>query len=108
MSGPAHDTLRYVVLHHSDCDQPHFDLMFEFEPRSDLLTWRSVRWPIDLSNPPVPIAIHRRAYLDYEGVISGGRGTVRRIETGMHVVIQNNQRRFTAQLEKGELIDLPK
>jgi hypothetical protein len=74
--------LRYVILKHEDIPHPHFDLMFETVPGSDLTTWRSDRWPIDAPNPLVKLADHRPAYLEYEGPISGGRGSVRRVATG--------------------------
>jgi hypothetical protein len=57
--------------------------MLEFE--SGLRTWR-------LNAPPVacqivlaePIGVHRPIYLDYEGPVSGGRGTVRRWDAGTY------------------------
>ena len=72
---------RFVVLEH---DHPilHWDLMLEFD--GTLLTWRlpanvkPTRW---VNSERLPD--HRLAYLDYEGPVSKGRGTVRRI-TGGH------------------------
>jgi DNA polymerase Ligase (LigD) len=71
---------RYVILEH---DHPflHWDLMLEYGPA--LRTWR-------LLAPPCPgktvaaeaIGDHRRAYLDYEGPVSGGRGVVIRWDWG--------------------------
>ena len=77
-------TLRYVVLRHEDIPEPHFDLMFETTPGSDLATWRSDRWPIDAPTPLVKLADHRPAYLEYEGPISGNRGSVRRVAAGWY------------------------
>lgn len=75
---------RYVILEH---DHPilHWDLMLDTE--NGLRTWR-------LAAPPQPcviieaqlLGIHRRAYLDYEGPVSGGRGTVRRWDSGDYTV----------------------
>ena len=74
---------RFVVLEH---DHPtlHWDLMLEVD--GVLKTWR-------LASPPTigvisaqPIADHRIAYLDYEGPISGGRGTVHRWDRGTYAV----------------------
>jgi hypothetical protein len=71
---------RYVILGH-DFPAPHWDFMLE---AGDVLrTWR-------LAAPPQPggaVAAepsfdHRRAYLDYEGPVGGGRGTVRRWDAG--------------------------
>ncbi len=72
--------MRFVILEHN---RPilHWDLMLE---AGDVLqTWR-------LAAPPTNGAIidatalgdHRRAYLDYEGPISGGRGSVKRWDAG--------------------------
>jgi hypothetical protein len=73
---------RFVILEH---DHPvlHWDLMLE---AGDVLqTWR-------LAQPPEPasavieataLADHRSAYLDYEGAVSGKRGTVRRWDAGI-------------------------
>jgi hypothetical protein len=71
---------RFVILEH---DHPtlHWDLMLEV---GDVLqTWR-------LAEAPAPGAIieaialgdHRKAYLDYEGPVSGGRGSVVRWDAG--------------------------
>jgi hypothetical protein len=71
---------RYVILEH-DWPVRHWDFMLE---SGDVLrTWR-------LAAPPrpgesvaaAPIGDHRRAYLDHEGPVSGGRGTVTRWDAG--------------------------
>lgn len=76
---------RFVILHHqtpSDAERPsHWDLMLETE--RGLRTWA-------LESPPSAeqvttaeaLPTHRRAYLDYEGPISGNRGTVTRWDSG--------------------------
>lgn len=74
--------LRFVVLRHEGIDDPHFDLMFERSPGSALVTWRSDIWPLVPDTKLVQLADHRRAYLDYEGPISGNRGHVRRVTAG--------------------------
>jgi hypothetical protein len=71
---------RYVVLEH-DWPVLHWDFMLE--SGEVLRTWR-------LAAPPRPgasvaaesLGDHRRAYLDYEGPVSGGRGTVTRWDAG--------------------------
>jgi hypothetical protein len=76
--------VRYVVLSHEGIDPPHFDLMFEVEPGSELLaTWRSDHWPIESGDYLDRLPDHRRHYLDYEGPISDNRGYVRRIASGL-------------------------
>jgi len=74
--------LRFVVLFHDGTGDPHFDLMLETSPGSRLATWRSPAWPITGPTTLEQLADHRREYLEYEGPISGGRGSVRRIESG--------------------------
>lgn len=74
---------RFVILHHRQEAGEHWDLMLE---RGEVLwTWRLARDPLDPKNYPIPaerIGDHRKAYLTFEGAISGGRGTVRRVEEG--------------------------
>ena len=71
---------RYVILEH---DHPALHWDFMLEAGDVLKTWR-------LAAPPRPggaVAAepsfdHRRTYLDYEGPVSGGRGTVTRWDAG--------------------------
>ena len=79
---PPSSPLRYVVLRHEDVPEPHFDLMFESESGGDLATWRSPVWPLQDQTKLVHLGEHRRAYLEFEGPISGGRGQVRRVAAG--------------------------
>lgn len=71
---------RYVILEH---DHPfvHWDLMLE--AGEVLRTWRLLEPPaLGRTVPAEPLPDHRRLYLDYEGAISGGRGTVKRWDAG--------------------------
>lgn len=71
---------RYVILEH---DHPtlHWDLMIESGPV--LRTWRLTRPPRPNDTIPVEASFdHRLVYLDYEGPISGGRGSVTRWDRG--------------------------
>ncbi len=74
--------LRYAVLWHHDIAEPHYDLMFESKPGSDLATWRSLVWPIESQTPLIRLRDHRRAFLDYEGQLTGQRGSVQRVASG--------------------------
>ena len=74
--------LRYVILRHDDVVEPHFDLMFETLPGSMLATWRSALWPIVYPLEITRLRDHRRLFLEYEGEISGGRGSVTRVTDG--------------------------
>ena len=74
--------LRYAILWHDDVPGPHFDLMFETLPGSALSTWRCPRWPVEAPTPATRLTDHRRAYLEYEGDLSGRRGRVTRVMAG--------------------------
>ena len=75
----------YVILQHETTGEMHFDLMLEMG--GALKTW-------SLSQPPLQsvemdaeaLPDHRLAYLDYEGPISGDRGSVTRWDRGTYDV----------------------
>lgn len=79
----------FVLLEHDAPDGVHWDFMLEVAGQELLRAWRLSRNPIHGAEPIEAAAIgdHRRAYLDYEGPISGGRGRVRRIDRGACEVI---------------------
>ncbi len=91
------ETRRFVVLLH---DHPvlHWDLMLD---RGDALrTWRLEREPqADVEIAAVAIADHRRAYLDYEGPVSGGRGTVVRWDAGTFLEFEESPDRVAARFQ---------
>jgi hypothetical protein len=91
-------SLHYVVLHHKGIPEPHYDLMFETSPGSELATWRTSDWPLHHGSALARLADHRRAYLDYEGPVSGNRGTVKRITTGTYLLATNRDGLFEATL----------
>jgi hypothetical protein len=81
---------QFVLLRHVLSDDAHWDLMLD--TGSTLATWQ-------LHDDPTALAAdtagtteirarrlndHRRAYLDYEGPISGGRGQVTRTDSGIY------------------------
>lgn len=87
---------RFVLQEH---DHPflHYDLMIEV---GDVLwTWR-----LDVALPPgerlaaCRIADHRCAYLDYEGPVSGNRGTVRRVDGGEYDWVERQADRLVLQV----------
>jgi hypothetical protein len=76
---------RYAILEH---DHPvrHWDLMLEVG--EVLRTWRLQAPPeAGCAIPAEPLGDHRRMYLDYEGPVSGNRGTVRRWDAGDYELI---------------------
>jgi hypothetical protein len=78
---------RFVILTH---DHPflHWDLMLDFGEA--LRTWRLLAEPAPGADVPAEaLPDHRRAYLDYEGPVSEGRGTVVRWDAGEFEVVPN-------------------
>jgi hypothetical protein len=71
---------RFAILAH-DHPAPHWDLFLEAGPV--LRSWRLLA-PLPAAGPVAaePAADHRLNYLDYEGPVSGGRGTVARVDAG--------------------------
>lgn len=93
---------RFVVLRH-DCPESygrglHWDLMLEVGDA--LRTWALADEP---GTGPVACCAehlpdHRLLYLDYEGEVSGGRGTVTRLDAGDYLVKQNDDRAVAVEL----------
>jgi hypothetical protein len=104
---------RFVLLEH-DYPQLHWDFMLEWGDA--LRTWRLLAFPQPGQTVPAEASFdHRRAYLDYEGPVSGNRGQVKRCEGGtfqwepqepapdaetVAVVLQGNRWRGRAVLQK--------
>ena len=73
---------RFVVLEHC-WNGVHWDVMLEIEPGGELRTWAlDAEIVAGRDLPARALADHRAAYLDQEGEVSGGRGTVRRVDRG--------------------------
>lgn len=73
---------RFVILHH-DWPSPHWDLLLEHGPV--LKAWRLLAEPgVGRAVPAEANFDHRLLYLDYEGPISGARGTVTRWDAGTY------------------------
>jgi hypothetical protein len=94
---------RFVVLHHSGIDEPHFDLMFDTGPDGPLTTWRSPIWPIDRPTILQRLADHRREYLTYEGEVSDNRGRVDRVAEGW-CELEISDERWTVRLADAVLV----
>jgi len=71
---------RFVVLEH---DHPFLHWDFFIEQEDALAAWRLLESPrAGVRIAAVPLPDHRRHYLDYEGPVSGDRGSVHRIHSG--------------------------
>jgi len=105
-----------VVLDHACGDQSHYDWMIE-DPAAPagqgrLCTWRVAVAPSDWhaggTLELTRLGDHRRAYLQYEGELTGGRGSVRRVDEGevevvawsqRHAVVDVNLKHFTGRVK---------
>lgn len=97
-----------MVLRHEGHAGPaaadHWDLMLE--DGGALATWQLWRWPVDGSgagDAADEIFRHRAAYLEYEGPVSGDRGTVRRVDEGRYVRLSGQKDRWEVRFEGGML-----
>lgn len=101
--------LRYSILFH-DHPAPHWDLFLDPDGLALLWSWRlpappdsplAVELPPDAKLPraakfPAKIAAarqpdHRRLYLDYEGPVSGNRGTVTLWDRGEYELLPGSE-----------------
>jgi hypothetical protein len=96
------DTRRFAILEHR-WEGVHWDFLVEDGPT--LRTW-AIDEPIvaGVDLPARPLAAHRPIYLDYEGEISGGRGTVRRLDSGTTEVIEWGEDRVRLVLRGSQLV----
>ena len=91
----------FVLLEHAVGESVHWDFLIEMSHSLDLATWRLARDPSRVTCDPIDaerIADHRRLYLNYEGPISGDRGTVRRVDRGESCVVSSSPERWRFSL----------
>lgn len=85
---------RFVVLFHqmppASSRFSHCDLLLEMG--NVLWTWELPQWPPAKGTQAIRLPDHRRLYLDYEGPLTGGRGTVRRLDYGTYQIIAQSHR----------------
>lgn len=88
---------RFVILEH---DHPfrHWDFMLE---SGDVLrAWRLGAKPqAGVGVPAEPLGDHRKAYLDYEGPVSGNRGSVKRWDAGTFAWEEDMPNRIVVRLQ---------
>jgi hypothetical protein len=76
----------FVILHHTDYGEDHFDVMFAVG--GVLRTWQLLSDPREIpvgdSISASPLPDHRLAYLSYEGPVSRDRGFVERLVAGTY------------------------
>lgn len=92
---------RFVILRHDPGENSshprHWDLMLE--QGGVLRTWALSSEPrAGASIPARQLPDHRLAYLEYQGEISGGRGTVVRCDAGIYEVMAESAAGLVIQL----------
>jgi hypothetical protein len=95
---------RFVLLEHR-WDGVHWDFMLE--AGAVLRTW-ALDAPIvpGKTQPARALGDHRLAYLAYEGPVSGDRGWVRRIDSGVYTPRVWTEERVEVELEGTQLVGL--
>jgi hypothetical protein len=93
---------RFVLLEHR-WNGVHWDFMLE---AGDVLRTWAVDAPIEagVDRPARALPDHRRIYLDYEGEVSGGRGTVRRVDQGLYTAMIWEEGRVCVRVHGDQLV----
>lgn len=99
---------QYVILRH-DFPEVHWDLMLE--EAGVLKTWRLPEPPaIDAASDETSLDLvaeslpdHRLVYLEYEGPVSGERGTVTRWDKGSFTLLEKKEGLYVALITGEEL-----
>lgn len=100
----SNEPRRFAILEHHR-DGVHWDFLVEDGPA--LRTWAvdaSIVEGVDL--PARSLPTHRPIYLDYEGDISGGRGTVRQLDAGTCEVLEWRDDRVRLAIRGSQLVGL--
>jgi hypothetical protein len=94
--------LRFAILEHRR-DGVHWDFLVEDGPA--LRAW-AIDAPIvaEVDLPARELPPHRRIYLDYEGQISGGRGSVHRWDGGECVATGWGERAVRLEVRGAQLV----
>lgn len=92
----------FVILRHEmperDGRTSHFDLLLEEE--SNARSFALDELPSEEACVhAISLEPHRLHYLDYEGEVSGGRGTVTRIDRGQYRLIQDDEEMIIVRLD---------
>ena len=93
---------RFVLLEHR-WNGVHWDFMLE---HGEVLRSWAIAAPVVARKelPARELGDHRRAYLEYEGEVSGNRGTVRRIDRGTYTVVFWSAERVRVRLNGSQLV----
>lgn len=87
---------QFAILTH---DHPFFHWDLLLDAGEVAWTWRLLDEPSGESHPRAErIADHRRFYLDYEGPVSGNRGSVTRWDWGTYSIVDQTDAYITVRL----------
>ena len=92
--------MRYVILKHVRANDTHWDFMIE--QADSLLTWRIGFCPSAFPDTPfeaVKIFDHPLRFLDYEGPVQNGTGSVAREDVGRCEMISQSTNSYKFTLE---------
>lgn len=92
---------RFAILEH-DWPSRHWDLLLE--DGDVLLAWRLLEEPRVGTVPAEKNADHRKIYLDYEGPISGNRGSVSRWDSGTFEWIERTNDELEALVSGAKMV----
>lgn len=88
----------FVILEHDSPRGLHFDFMLEAE--GTLKTWALPHMPRpDVEMTCEALLDHRIDYLELEGPISGGRGSVARWDHGTYILLRQTDREWIVSIE---------
>lgn len=91
---------RYAVLRHempADSDRMnHFDLLLQQD--DSLATWEIQHWPPVFPQRAKRLPDHRNHYLEFEGPLSGNRGSVHRVCQGTMELLKQNDRTWIVEM----------
>ncbi len=98
-------TPMFVLLEHTTRDGVHWDFIIEVPGRELLPTWRLLQNPLTTAGdiPAEPIADHPPHFLDYEGLLREGRGSVLRLDRGAATILNFDPRNLRAELNGDHL-----
>ena len=102
--GPENRMPRFALLEHHR-DGVHWDFLLETEPGGPLRTWAIDEEVVPGKDLPArALDDHRAVYLDFEGEVSGGRGTVLRLDRGEYEPLEWTDERVRVRLKGDQLV----
>jgi hypothetical protein len=93
---------RFAILQHDSPSGAHWDFLLEMD--GSLKTWALSSMPeVNTEIACRPLPDHRMVYLEYEGPISGDRGSVTRWDAGTFVIERESDTEIVVVLQGAKL-----